>query len=76
VSAIGFGTQPGATRLFVAARGSWRGYFILDSWAWNPADADCPVTLIFDPCTWTRLAPQPAPPRPPRHDYTLATPLP
>lgn len=70
----GFGTQPGPTRLFVATGGRWRGYFVLEAWSWNPADTGGPVTVIFEPRTWTVIAPRRAPPRRPRQDYTLQVP--
>lgn len=72
----GFGAQAGPTRLFVVTRRQWRGWFVLEAWSWNPADTEAPATLIFDPRTWTGMAPQPAPPRHPRQDYTLQTPDP
>ena len=71
----GFGTRPGPVRLYVATRGQWRGRFTLEAWSWNPADAEAPVTLIFDPCTWTEIEPCPAPRRPVGQDFTLQTPV-
>ena len=37
------------SRLYVATAGYWRGYFPLQSFSWNPADAACPFTLLFNP---------------------------
>lgn len=71
----GFGADAGgASRMFVAVRGQWRGYFVLQSWSWNPHDTDAPIAMIFDPHTWTPITPLPAPARPPQQDFTLAVP--
>jgi hypothetical protein len=54
---------PGWTnRLFVAARGRWRGYFPLSGDVfWNPRDAAAAYALIFDPRRWTRIGAVPCP---------------
>ena len=56
----GFTEEPGH-RLFVAAKGAWRGYFILSGEAlYSPNDVSSPYTLLFDTCTWTPVEPAPA----------------
>ena len=62
------------SRLYVATAGYWRGYFPLQSFSWNPADAACPFTLLFNPRRWTSIPPAPAPPRDHRRGYTLDVP--
>lgn len=61
------------SRLYVATAGYWRGYFPLQSFSWNPADA-CSFTLRFDPRGWTPLPPVPAPPRDRQRGFTLDVP--
>jgi len=52
------GNGEGPDRLFFAAEGYWRGYFILaPDILWNPEDEDKPYSLIFDTATWTQIAP-------------------
>jgi hypothetical protein len=52
-------SEPGENRLFVAAKGKWRGYFKLSKDAlYNPNDAT-PYTLLFDTRTWTTIPPTP-----------------
>ena len=71
--AFGRGRSP--RRLFVAVRGQWRGFFVLSGQVlFNAQDAARPYTLIFDPRTWTPVAPQPAPPRAHGPGYTLQVP--
>lgn len=62
------------SRLYVATAGYWRGYFPLQSFSWNPADAACPFTLLFNPRRWTPIQPVPAPPKDCRRGYTLDVP--
>lgn len=54
---------PGWTnRLFVAARGRWRGSFPLSGDVfWNPRDEAAPYALIFDPRRWTPIVAVPCP---------------
>ena len=55
----GFTEEPGH-RLFVAAKGAWRGYFILSGEAlYSPNDVSTTYTLLFDTCTWTLVEPVP-----------------
>jgi len=54
-------TQEGEHHLFVAASGSWRGYFTLSGEAlFNPDDQSAPFTLLFDTRSWTSIPPVPA----------------
>ena len=50
-------------RLYVAIRGYWRGYFIVDQLLWNPADRHAAFSLAFAPSSWNAIDPLPAPPR-------------
>jgi hypothetical protein len=70
----GFAPAHHDTRLYVAIRGRWRGYFVLKAFSWNPADTQSPITLIFEPRTWSSIEPVPAPPRNRRSGYTLDVP--
>ena len=50
----------GPHRLFVAVGGVWQGYFVLaDDVLWNPEDARCPYSLLFDPRSWVEIRPIP-----------------
>ena len=55
--------EPGwSNRLFVASRGSWRGYFPLSGDVlWNPEDDAAPYALLFDSRGFTSIPPKPAP---------------
>jgi hypothetical protein len=54
-------TAEGEHRLFVAAGGAWRGYFILSPEAlFSPNDPSVPFILLFDTCSWTPIDPVPA----------------
>jgi hypothetical protein len=56
----GLGKGEGPDRLFFAAEGLWRGYFILaGDILYNPEDDKKPYSLIFDVTTWTEVAPVP-----------------
>jgi len=71
--AFGCGNPPRC--LFVAVRGQWRGFFVLNGQVlFNAQDSPRPYTLIFDPRTWTPITPQPAPPRTHGPGYTLDVP--
>ena len=49
-------TREGEHRLFVAASGSWCGYFTLSAEAlFNPDDQSAPFTLLFDTRSWTTI---------------------
>ena len=53
-------SEPGPHRLFIASKGTWRGYFILAPDAlFNPRDNRVPFSLLFDTRSWTRIAPVP-----------------
>jgi len=53
-------SQPGPHRLFVASRGTWRGYFVLSPEAlFTPNECWTPFTLLFDARSWTELPPTP-----------------
>jgi hypothetical protein len=70
-----FSHSPAPHRLFVAAGGQWRGFFVLQPWVdHNPRDTTCPWTLVFDANTWAAVPPQPAPPRDRILGYTLDVP--
>ena len=63
-------------RLFVAVRGQWRGFIVLSGQVlFSAQNSARPYTLIFDPRTWTPIAPQPAPPRTHGPGYTLQAPI-
>jgi len=48
----------GPHRLFVAVGGVWQGYFVLaEDVLWNPDDARCPYSLLFDPRSWVEIRP-------------------
>jgi hypothetical protein len=50
--------EGGENRLFVAAGGAWRGYFILkDEVLFSPEDSRCPYALLFDPRSWVEIKP-------------------
>lgn len=52
----GLGKDPGGDRLFIASGGAWIGYFgLVPEVLYNPDDARCPYTLIFDAKSWTSL---------------------
>ncbi|MBA7698305.1 hypothetical protein ES703_106982 [subsurface metagenome] len=54
-------TQEDENRLFVAAKGAWRGYFTLSREAlFSPNDQSVPFTLLFDTRTWTPIRSMPA----------------
>jgi len=56
----GLGKGEGPDRLFFAADGCWRGYFVLaEDILYNPDDEEKPYSLIFDVTTWTEIAPVP-----------------
>ena len=53
-------TEQGEHRLFVAAKGFWRGYFKLSRDAlYHPDDQRTPFSLLFDTRTWTPIPPVP-----------------
>jgi hypothetical protein len=52
-------SEQGVNRLFVAAEGKWRGYFILsDDALYNPNDTTS-YTILFDTRTWKSIPPTP-----------------
>ena len=52
-----------SNRLFVACRGTWRGYFPLSGDVlWNPEDEAAPYALLFNPRGFRPIPPQSAPP--------------
>ena len=54
------GKGSGPDRLFFAADGCWRGYFLLaGDVLYNPEDEDKPYSLIFDTTTGTDIPPVP-----------------
>ena len=54
------GKGKGPDRLFFAADGFWRGYFILaKDVLYNPEDEEKPYSLIFDVTTWKNIPPAP-----------------
>lgn len=54
-------TQDGEHRLFVASKGTWRGYFTLSRQAlFSPNDLSTPFTLLFDTRSWTPILAVPA----------------
>jgi hypothetical protein len=48
-------------RLFVAADGAWRGYFIFTDALFNPRDQAVPYAILFDTRSWNPVSPAPAP---------------
>jgi len=53
--------DPGPHRLFVAAEGAWRGYFVISREAlYNPRDPSAPFGLLFETRSWTPIPPAPA----------------
>jgi hypothetical protein len=62
-------------RLFVAVDGHWRGFFqLVTGTTHNPAERDCPCTVVFDPASWTPVLPERAPHEAKRLGYTLVVP--
>jgi len=57
---LGLGKGGGPDRLFFAADGCWRGYFLLaGDVLYNPEDEEKPYSLLFDATTWTEIPPVP-----------------
>lgn len=53
-------SEEGDHRLFVAVKGSWKGFFILSRDAlYHPDDMRTPYSLLFDTRTWTPIQPVP-----------------
>ena len=54
------GKSPGPDRIFFAADGYWRGYFLLSGDVlYNPEDEEKPYSLLFKVATWTEIPPAP-----------------
>lgn len=72
----GLGIDPSGDRLVIGSRHRWIGAFRLATDVlFNPADASCPYSLIFDVASWT-LFPSPQPCTPFRGWKYLSRPTP